>query len=693
MTSVFIVRPFNVKKVTVEDKDGGVRSFDVDFEEIDRTLIQPALEKAGLEGATTQDIAKAGNIRLDMFQRLIAYDLVIADISIDNANAFYELGIRHGLRPQGTILIRFSTPGKSPIFDLQTDRYMGYDRSNPGAAVDALAATIRATIDGMQRVEHKPDSPIFLLLPELDPPNTAKLTVVPREFREAVERAENDLEHGPPTLALLAEEAKRTPWASGGVRLVALAQRRAKAYEAALESWSFVQKALPADVDANLQLATIYQRLGDLTRASQACQRVLDSKAAPPKARADARSQLARNTKESWVAAFDAGATEQERRQAALSDSRLIEAFEGYQEGFAEDLNDYYSGINALGLLTAIVRLAEIEPATWNGGFRTPRKAEAALEEYQSRLGRLRGAVRMSLDNAARKPDEYLPASNAQYELLTADEGSVAYIRSVYQRAKNDGKGAFSVQSEARQVAIFRRLGLSVANCDAALSALGMSLEEVRKSSLPQTSDKRDRVLVATGHRVDDAGRDPPRFPNTKDAIAKAKDWLREVIRAEKALTTGQISGIGSAASGTDLLFHEVCEELGIATKIVLPIPKDAFRRESVRTEGGEEDWIEKYNSRLARSPPIVLSDSEEMPAWAKEIAKYSVFQRANIWAMEAALLRPNADTTLIALWNGKKGDGPGGTSDMVQLAKDHGAKTCIGNTDELFGLPKPANQ
>ena len=37
---------------------------------------------------------------------LIEADLVIADISIHNANVFYELGIRHALRPWRTYMIR-----------------------------------------------------------------------------------------------------------------------------------------------------------------------------------------------------------------------------------------------------------------------------------------------------------------------------------------------------------------------------------------------------------------------------------------------------------------------------------------------------------------------------------------------------------------------------------------------------------
>ena len=103
MTSIFIVRPFGKKRVAITEG----QSVEVDFDAIDRALIKPALAANGLEGETTEVIAAAGNIRVDMFEMLITYDLVIADISIDNANVFYELGIRHGLRPKGTILLRF----------------------------------------------------------------------------------------------------------------------------------------------------------------------------------------------------------------------------------------------------------------------------------------------------------------------------------------------------------------------------------------------------------------------------------------------------------------------------------------------------------------------------------------------------------------------------------------------------------
>jgi hypothetical protein len=44
---------------------------------------------------------------------------------------------------------------------------------------------------------------------------------------------------------------------------------------------------------------------------------------------------------------------------------------------------------------------------------------------------------------------------------------------------------------------------------------------------------------------------------------------------------------------------------------------------------------------------------------------------------------------TLIALWDGEKeGDGPGGTSHLVDAARDAGAEVDIIKTTPLFGLP-----
>jgi len=679
MTSIFIVRPFGKKRVAITEG----QSVEIDFDAIDQALIKPALVANGLEGETTEIIAAAGNIRVDMFEMLITYDLVIADISIDNANVFYELGIRHGLRPKGTILLRFSTPGKDTPFDLKTDRYIAYDRNDPGAAVALLTQSIKETVLSM-RESGRPDSPVFGLLPALSPPDPASLVVVPRSFQEAVEQAEAQTSDGATTLALLGDEARRVRWGREGLRLVGRAQRRLSAFEAARETWEAVRKDRSDDIEANLMLATIYQRLGNNVMASQACRRVLENKAAPPAKRADAHSQLARNEKAAWAKDF-AALESQDAQQQAISDQRLIDALEGYQAGFTEDLNDYYSGLNALGLVVALERLAEAQPDSWASLFPNARRANAALDDYRDQLKQLTGAVGISLDNAksrserAGTPDEWLRVSEAQYRLLTSD--NPGFVRNVYRTAKNALGERFQLRSELSQVAIFHRLGLLAENCSAAFAGLEATPADLQPKAVPP----RDRV-VATGHRADAPSRPPPgRFPNTAACVDKAKGWLREALQAERTETAGTLYGIAGAASGVDLLFHEICKELGIPAKVCLPIPIEAYRRESV-ADGGA-DWVEKFNHFIAENPPIILRDSDELPPWAAGIKDYGVFQRGNIWNMQDALLRPNADVTLIALWNQKAGEGPGGTADMVKLAKSHGAKVREQNSDELFGI------
>lgn len=142
---VFFIRPFGTPD-------------DINFDRVDQELLTPACEAAGFAGGTTGLIVEQGNIRTDMFEQLIIADLVIADISIHNANVFYELGIRHSLRDKRTILIK--SKGDTVPFDLRTDHYLAYDATNPRASVDKLAAVIRATWD-----TNKKDSPIFQLLP------------------------------------------------------------------------------------------------------------------------------------------------------------------------------------------------------------------------------------------------------------------------------------------------------------------------------------------------------------------------------------------------------------------------------------------------------------------------------------------------------------------------------------------------
>ncbi|MDX1327142.1 MAG: hypothetical protein R3299_05505, partial [Arenibacter sp.] len=162
----FIVRPFGIKE-------------GINFDEVQERLILPALEKAKIMGYTTGVILEAGNIRQDMFQLLLTSEVVVADISIHNANVFYELGIRHALREKKTILIRCR---KDEVpFDLKTDRYIAYEQDNLESSVEVLAEALKQTL-----ISNRTDSPVFLMLPKLTAQNPEHFLAVPLDYRKEV---------------------------------------------------------------------------------------------------------------------------------------------------------------------------------------------------------------------------------------------------------------------------------------------------------------------------------------------------------------------------------------------------------------------------------------------------------------------------------------------------------------------------
>src|SRR6188472_572036 len=153
MQRAFVIRPFGKKA----DASGTA----IDFEQVHERLIAPALKDAGLGGGTTGEIIDAGNVREDMFSLIIEADLVVCDITVHNANVFYELGVRHALRKRGTVLIKGGPSADTTPFDLLTDRYLAYQWATPGDSKDQLVRMIQATLRG----DRIADSPVFGMMP------------------------------------------------------------------------------------------------------------------------------------------------------------------------------------------------------------------------------------------------------------------------------------------------------------------------------------------------------------------------------------------------------------------------------------------------------------------------------------------------------------------------------------------------
>jgi tetratricopeptide (TPR) repeat protein len=673
MNQVFIVTPFGVKN-------------GIDFSRVERELILPAIQAIGFSGGTTGEFIKQGNIRTDMFQKLLVADLVIADISIHNANAFYELGARHAFREKRTFLIRCSKESLPPEarldevpFDLKTDRYFEYQLNDLAGSLPELVRRLKSTIDSQNH-----DSPIFQLLPKLEEYNHEVFLPVPLDFRESVEYAAAEGQAG--DLSLLAEEAGSFEWAIAALRLIGNTLFQMKRHELSRTVWELVRDRTPYDLEANLLLGTIYQRLGDLVRSDQALERALSSSKISEAYRAEAHALRGRNAKQRWQDAWAAVITPEEQRTAALRSKFLEDSWRQYNQGFEEDQNHYYSGLNALAMLTVLVELAKALPQVWEERFDDEAGATAELARLKQRRQRLTGAVECSIEAAQQrstrhgKHDPWLDGSMADLRCLTSSKPE--RVATAYRNAIAELK-AFNLDSTRRQLLLYRQLGLLTANVDAALALPDWG--DSATPAPPAQTAAPPHVIIFTGHRIDAPGRKEPRFPADKESIARERIKQKLLERLDQIKGSAP-HGLAGGASGGDILFLEICQELGIPTDLYLALPPDAFCQASVKDSGPQ--WEKRFYDLVASHPKHrVLAGSDELPVWLRPRRDYSLWNRNNLWMLHNAIAIASKNITLIALWNGQGGDGTGGTEDMVRKVEKLKARTMIINTKEEFGM------
>ena len=71
----------------------------LDLDKTYKGIIKGAVTDAGLKCIRADEIKHSGPIDAPMYEQLLNADVVVADLSTSNKNAYYELGVRHALRP------------------------------------------------------------------------------------------------------------------------------------------------------------------------------------------------------------------------------------------------------------------------------------------------------------------------------------------------------------------------------------------------------------------------------------------------------------------------------------------------------------------------------------------------------------------------------------------------------------------
>ena len=136
LPTCFVIMPFGEKK-DVEGKT-------VDFNEIYDRIISGAIEDAGLAPTRTIDVEKAGFIHRRMIEHIRDSPVAVVDLSLLNANVFYELGIRHSLRQFVTVLIR--RRGTSVPFNIKGLDIIEYDETEPEDKIERTKKKISTFI-------------------------------------------------------------------------------------------------------------------------------------------------------------------------------------------------------------------------------------------------------------------------------------------------------------------------------------------------------------------------------------------------------------------------------------------------------------------------------------------------------------------------------------------------------------------
>lgn len=331
----FVLMPFG-KKPAAEGRL-------VDFDAVYDQLIRPAIVAAGLEPLRADEEMTGGVIHKPMYERLILCEYAIADLTTANANVFYELGLRHAIRPASTVLLFAQGLGQLP-FDVAQLRAVPYQLGTDGKPSANHKDLDMLTIKLRDARKMMTDSPVFQLVegfPEIKRLKTdvfrdrvhysatlcQKLTRARREGIDAVRAVEQDLgavhdaEAGVVIDLFLSYRAVR-----GWKDMIALVQK--------------MSSPLAATVLVQEQLGLALNRAGRGVEA----ERVLLDLLANRGPSSETYGILGRVYKDRWEAALKLG-------EKSLARGLIDKAIEAYLKGFETDWRDAYPGVNAVTLM------------------------------------------------------------------------------------------------------------------------------------------------------------------------------------------------------------------------------------------------------------------------------------------------------------------------------------------------------
>ena len=647
----FVIMPFGKKK--------GVDGAIYDFNAVYSQLIKPALEMAGFEAFRADEETTSGDILTDMFQELLLADLCIADMSIDNANVFYEIGIRHAFRKRGIVHIQ---AGRAYMpFDVFNVRTIPYHITTEGVPDPAFLEKDKAAISRVTRNTWASDveaiqSPIFNLLDGLTEPDRKALqtplaTGFWREYNEWKERvtvAQRQKRIG--DILLLTEEISNPLIKEDAIAEAGLALKNLGRNELALTQYRKGLEINSKNLTFRREEAFNLNRLGRVDEAIIKIESLLTDF---PKD-TETVAYLGRIYKEMWHESWKwIPGKELRLRTAFESYHWLLKSFQTYLKGYRFDLDEFYPGVNALTLGTILVYLAD--------QFEDKSQPDPEIQSVREMLPELRGSLLFALETQAQNEmaDYWALISLAELRILMAE--ITPEVSRAYRKALTASRGnQFSLQSSLAQLEILRSLEMRVEFVQAGMTVINEELRRLRKEVMIEESKKGKAeaiqkikapknegvVFLFTGYMISNSRKKENHFPPEKEQeIKEAINAILNKYEAgpdDLAVTTGM-------DAGSEILFVECCAQRGVPVQAYFPLFEAAYVRDFVSPGG--EGWVERFYKM--RNHPLVdefyQPDCVGLPKEGD-----NVHERNNRWALYSALARGIDKVRLIAVWDGK---------------------------------------
>jgi len=172
------------------------------------------------------------------------------------------------------------------------------------------------------------------------------------------------------------------------------------------------------------------------------------------------------------------------------------------------------------------------------------------------------------------------------------------------------------------------------------------------------------RVFLFSGHMIDAPGRKIPRFsPHKEPLVTRATAELLSRLDAGPA----DLAICGGACGG-DLIFAEAALSRGVHIEVYLPFDEPLFLARSVDFAGAQ--WRARFEAVKSRAVLHVMPEENRL---ADEDG--ATYARNNQWMLESASRFGAQKVEFIALWDGRRADGPGGTQHLIEEVRRIGGR------------------